>query len=250
MPELLSLVAAARAAAVDHEFDRAAELAGRILEAHPACLPALRVLAWAQLELGDDRALTTFERCAEIDPEDALAAVGQAIWRQDRDQTDLAIRHWVRAWELDPYNQAIRRALVKLTGELPESAFADGVGLLRQGRADEAADVLRRVAAVEPPDMAALLALLSALWPLAARRQAFNLALTVLAAHPHCVKALLTAALMEEAAGHTLRSRDLVARAEQVDPGFELSQRVVRELGLQAVIEPQRANRPVLVQAR
>jgi tetratricopeptide (TPR) repeat protein len=145
MSEALNLIADARAAALARRFDRAAELATRALDSLPSCLAALRILAWAQLELGDDSALATFESCTAIDPEDALAHVGQAIWHQRRGETEAAIHAWERAWELDPHNQSIRRALVKLTGELPESLLADGIGLMRADRPDEAAEVLRQL---------------------------------------------------------------------------------------------------------
>src|SRR4030081_892673 len=143
MPEILQLIAEARGAAFEHRFEEAARRASRVLDRLPACLAALRILAWAQLELDTDReptALATFERCAALDTEDPLAYVGQAIWYQQRHDPETAIRQWVHAWELDPQNQAIRRALVKLTGELPESVLADAVALLRSHRPDEAAD--------------------------------------------------------------------------------------------------------------
>src|SRR5437667_4079957 len=117
MPEILNPIASACRAAFAHRFDQAAAQALNVLDHQPTCLPALRLLAWAQLELDEDESLTTFERCAAFDPEDALAHVGQAIWYQQRLQLDAAIRHWVRAWELDPQNQAFRRVLVKLTGD-------------------------------------------------------------------------------------------------------------------------------------
>src|SRR5579859_1520061 len=131
MPEILNPIASACRAAFAHRFDQAAAQALAVLDRHPACLPALRVLAWAQLELDDDESLSTFARCVAVDPEDALAHVGLAIAFQQRRQLDVAVHNWVRAWELDPQNQPIRRALVKLTGELPESALADAIGLLR-----------------------------------------------------------------------------------------------------------------------
>src|SRR5207237_7771588 len=115
------------------------------LDRLPTCLVALRILACTQLELDDDAALLTFQTCSEYDPEDPIAHVGQAIWYQQRGQNDAAIGEWVRAWELDPHNQSIRRGLVKLTGELPESGFADAVSLLRRGHEDEAAETLRRL---------------------------------------------------------------------------------------------------------
>src|SRR5438132_7776291 len=136
MPDILNLIAEARSAAFDHRFEAAAKAAAGVLDRQPTCLLALRILAWAELEQNDDHALETFERCAAGDPEDALAYVGQAIWYQQRGQNDAALQQWVRAWELDQQSQAIRRVLVKLTGDLPESPLADAIGLLRAGRED------------------------------------------------------------------------------------------------------------------
>src|SRR5947209_2173176 len=131
MSDSLSLIAEARAAALDGRFDDATHLAMRIVAESPSCLVAYRILAWAQLELGDDRALANFQTCSTIDPEDALAHTGQAIWHEQRFATAAAIQSWTRAWELDPHNQSIRRALFKMSGDLPESLLADGIGLLR-----------------------------------------------------------------------------------------------------------------------
>src|SRR5258707_987845 len=123
-------------------------LTGRVIEPLPTCLAAWRILAWAQLELDADdepTALATFQQCAALDAEDPLAYVGQAIWYQQRHDNHAAIRQWVHAWELDPQSQAIRRALVKLTGELPESLLADAVALMRAHCEDEAVDLLRQL---------------------------------------------------------------------------------------------------------
>jgi Flp pilus assembly protein TadD len=233
---------------LDHHFDQAARLASSVLVRLPSCLPALRVLAWAQLELDDDAALETFEHCAALDPEDALAYVGQAIWHQQRSDNESASRMWVCAWELDPQNQAIRRALVKLTGELPESTLADAVGLLRSNREDDAADLLRRLWS-ERSDPAVAVTLMSALWDSGAQHDAFNLALAVQANQPRCVKAALFAAAREDRAGRTLRSREVIARAEQVDPGLKLFANVVRQVGLQGALDQHRASRTPIAAA-
>jgi tetratricopeptide (TPR) repeat protein len=249
MPDVHNLLAQARAAAAAHRFDEAASLGQRILSGAPTCLVAMRILAWAQLELGDDRALATFQRCAALDPEDALAEVGQAIWYQQREQQAPALERWVRAWELDPFNQEIRRGLVRLAGELPESVLADGIGLLRAGRYDEAAEVLWRVADTSRP--AARLALMTALWAQGAARQVYSLAIAVHAAAPESIKALLYVAASEEAEGRTLRGRDFLARAEQADPGLELFGEVARDLHLHLLSTPDtaRASRPTLASA-
>jgi tetratricopeptide (TPR) repeat protein len=249
MPEILTLIADARRAAVNHHFVEAAAQASRVLDRLPTCLSALRILAWAQLELDDDEALETFERCAAHDPEDVLAYVGQAIWYQQRGQDDAASRQWVRAWELDSFNQAIRRALVKLTGELPESALADAIGLLRGGREDEAADMLRRLRA-ERPDAVVALTLLSALWASGAQREAFSLAVAVHQKFPESVKAALFVGALEDRAGRTLRSREAIARAEQIDPGLTLFADTVRQAGLQPALDLHRASRTPLAAAR
>lgn len=249
MSEILNLIANARQAAFEQRFEDAAALALRALDRFPTCLAGLRILAWAQLELEDDAALATFEKCAGYDPEDALAQVGQAIWYQQRRDNDAALGKWVRALELDPHSQAIRRALVKLTGELPESPLADAVSLLRTGRADEAVDALRALRS-ERSDPAVGLSLITALWAAGAQRDAFELAIAVLTSHPEVVKAGLYVAALEDRAGRTLRSREAIARAEQVDPGLTLFADVVRQVGLQPALDLHRAARTPLAAAR
>jgi tetratricopeptide (TPR) repeat protein len=242
-------LAQARAAVVEHRFEDAARQASHVLSDAAGCLMSLRILAWAQLELGDERAVASFERCVELDPEDARAEVGQAIWHQQREHEAAAVAHWLRAWELDPHNQLIRRALVRLTGDLPDSLLAEGIGLLRVGRWDEAAEVLRQVLAANPSDTAANLGLIAAWRALGARRQADELAIAVHTLAPSCIKGLLYVAAMQEAEGRKLRSRDLLARAEQADPGLVLFADVAHELFALPVPAETRASRPTLASA-
>jgi tetratricopeptide (TPR) repeat protein len=249
MPEIMNLIADARRAVMDHRFDDAAAQASDVLKYLPSCLAALRILAWAQLELGDDAALDAFERCAAYDPEDALAYVGQAIWYQQRRQNEAARRSWVCAWERNPDNQMIRRALVKLTGELPESLLADAIGLLQAGRPEDAADILNRLHA-HGSDPTIALALLSALWASGAQHEAFEMAASAHANWGVSVKAALYIAAVEDRAGRTLRAREALARAEQVDPGLTLFADVVRQVGLQPAVDLHRAHRAPLAAAR
>src|SRR5260370_20898390 len=186
MSDILKQIADARRSVMDHRFHEAAAQASAVLSHLPSCLSALRVLAWAQLEVDEDAALDAFERCAAFDPEDALAYVGQAIWHQQRRQDASASRFWVQAWELDSANQLIRRALVKLTGELPESQLADALGLLQTGRADDAADILRGLRA-QRAEPTVELALISSLWATDANREAFHVAASMHATRTHNV---------------------------------------------------------------
>jgi tetratricopeptide (TPR) repeat protein len=250
MSELLNLIAEARDAALEHRFDLAARRAREVLGLLPTCLGALRILGWAQLELEQDDAVETFERCAELDPEDALACVGQAIWYQQRGENDSAGRFWQCAWELDPDNQAIRRALVKLSGDLPESPFADAVGLLRHGHIEDAVELLRTVYR-QRQDASVAASLMSALAAWGAQHEAAQLALAVYTRGGQSVKAALLVAALEDRAGRTLRSREAIARAEQADPGLVLFADVVRQVGLESAVDLHRATRtPVFAAAR
>ena len=64
------------------------------------------------------------------------------------------------------------------------------------------------------------------------------------------MKAALYVAALEDRAGRTLRSREAIARAEQVDPGLTLFADVVRQVGLQAALDLHRASRASLAGAR
>ncbi len=252
MPEIYQLIAEARGAAFDHHFDQARRVASGVLDRLPNCLAALRILAWAQLELDTDAeptALAVFQQCSALDPEDPLAYVGQAIWYQQRRDNDSAIRHWVRAWELDPENQTFRRAVVNLSGELPESTLADAICLLRDRHDDEAVNLLRHLRQ-ERADSTVALKFISALWASGGQREAFDVALAVHTVHPQSVKATLYVAALEDRAGRTLRSREAIARAEQVDPGLTLFSDVVRQVGLQNALDQHRASRTPLAAAR
>ena len=68
MSEIVNVIADARAAALDSRFEDAARHAAAVLKQLPSCLLALRIRAWAQLELDQDEALATFEACASYDP--------------------------------------------------------------------------------------------------------------------------------------------------------------------------------------
>ncbi|MCA1644862.1 MAG: hypothetical protein LC797_05100 [Chloroflexi bacterium] len=203
----------------------------------------------AAFEHREPNALATFQQCIELDPEDPFAYVGQAIWYQQRHDNASAIREWVHAWELDPQNQAIRRALVNLTGELPESSLADAINLLRADRVEEAADLLRQVRR-ERPDAAVALKLIGALWVTGAQREAAELARAVHGSYPQSVNAALYVAALEDRAGRTLRSREAIARAEHVDPGLTLCADLVRQVGLQNALDQYRASRTPLAATR
>ena len=121
---------------------------------------------------------------------------------------------------------------------------------MRANREDEAADHAAAACAPNAPTPAVDLVLMTALWASGAQREAFDVALAVHAKHPQSVKAALYVAALEDRAGRTLRSREAIARAEQVDPGLALFSDVVRQVGLQPALDLHRASRAPLAAAR
>lgn len=233
MPDLAEQLQEARRAAEDQQFEEATSLAREVLKTHPSSLLALRLLGWSQLSLGDEGALDNFQTCAQIDPEDALAQVGQAICYEQRGEQQEAVSRFKQAWELDPNDQRIRREIGRLGGELTDSPLAEGIALLQAGRYDAATTPLRAAAAARPDDVVAPLSLATALWRLGGKQPAYNLASSALSAYPQCVKALLMVVAVETGGGRLLRTRELMARVEQVDPGLLLYGDLAGEFGVQ-----------------
>lgn len=237
MADILEQLTAARDAARQGDFAEARGTASEILASNPHCLLALRLQGWAELELGLEEALATFRACAAIDPLDPLAEVGMALVEEDRAQLAEALRHFVRAYELDAADQRIRVEIRRLGAELPETRLADGLSLLCEGSYERAIEALRAAAAAAPDDPAARLGLARALWSVGAREQVTNLCTSILATLPNCLEALIYLVAAELAQGRTLRTRELLARLDAVDPGHVFSERLLEETGVSRAVQ-------------
>ncbi len=214
---------AARVEAMAGRYQQAAELSRAAVANHPNALLALRILAWAELELGQPTARDRFEACLRIDPEDAIAEVGLGILAEAQSRVDEARQHFARAFELDPTDEHVRAQLGRLGGELPTSQRIEGLHAARAGDLAGAATCLREASASDPPDPAARLALATVIWQLGAREQIENICQDVLATDPHCLKAQLYLLALAVDRKRSLQIRDLQARVGALDPGGMLS---------------------------
>lgn len=237
MNDVVDRLRAARHEARAGRFEQARSLASAVLATHPHALLALRLLAWAELELGLDGAVAAFEACQRAAPLDPVAELGLALVARRLDQPPVALRHFCRAFELGAAEPEVRLEIQTLGGELPESRLAEGLGLLREGDYPRAAETLRAAAAAVPDDPAARLGLAHALWRVGAREQVANLCSTLLATHPHCLDALVFAIAAELAMGRILRARELLARVELVDPGHLLAAPLLAETGVSRALQ-------------
>ncbi|MBI3964672.1 MAG: hypothetical protein HY329_03470 [Chloroflexi bacterium] len=231
MAEISEILRSARQAALSNRFDTAAGLCRRVLATYPNCLIALRILAWTELEGGQDTARDRFGTCSLLDPEDPLASVGQGVLHELQGRSDRALEHFVRAYELDPSDDRIAAEIVRLGGTAPQTHLAEAMRRLAKGDNAGAADHLRAASASNQSDPASCLALARAIWPLGGRTQVNNLVITVLGLSPNCLKAILYQLAVEVDGRRMLRARELVGRAAEIDPGFLLSRQYLGELG-------------------
>ena len=106
--DLAQHLATARLKVEVGDYQGAAHASAAILADRPNCLLALRIQAYATLELGWlPAAEASFRSCASIDPEDELAHIGLAMCAEQQGELDQASAEFCRAWELAPNDPAI-----------------------------------------------------------------------------------------------------------------------------------------------
>jgi len=208
-------------------------LAREIVKQQPHCLLALRLLALLSLDAGTREALSAFQQCAAIDPQDPLAEVGLAMICEDAGVVESAIRHYRRAAELSPDDPRVEDELARLgVMAVPPTALGEGIRALRVQDTARAIPELQAALSEQPADPAAKLALAQALWLEQATDQATALASQVLATHPHSIVALMILLASELRRGRALRVRELQARIDAIEPGLVLHPEVASLLGL------------------
>lgn len=223
---------AARKAALEGVYSLAAELSREVLTEHPHALLALRLLAWSEMELEEGTPEETFRACLEVDAEDAVAEVGLALTAERRKDDAEARLHLLRAYELDPTLEGLADQLRRLGADLPDGPLVDGMRKLRAGDLGAAATAFRMAAVMHRPDLAARLALATAIWPLGGRDQVENICSDVLTTHPNCLKALLYLLALAVERRRTLQVRELLQRVMDVDPGLLLSRDILDRIGM------------------
>ncbi len=103
----------------EQNIDEAVAHCLHILELYPKHIDTYKLLGKAFLEAQRyANAVDIFQRILSSIPDDFLSHVGMSIIREDENNLNAALWHMERAFEVQPYNPAIRDELRRLYGEL------------------------------------------------------------------------------------------------------------------------------------
>jgi tetratricopeptide (TPR) repeat protein len=182
----------------DSRLGEAVAHSRHILEQHPRYLDAYRTLGKALLEQGDyPGAVDVFHRILGAVPADFIAHVGLALVHKAGDRWKEALWHMERAFEVEPYNPAIRSELQDLYGrrdglapeqpELTQGALARFY--VKGGLYQQAVLELRQLLATEADRVDLRLLLAEALWRADDRMEAAEVCRQLLELLPDCLQA-------------------------------------------------------------
>jgi len=207
------------------------QLCQEILQEHPRCLRACRLVGEALWAKGDGAAATqVFQAILSVDPEDLVARYGLAMAMEDQDP-DEALRQLEIAFALAPTNTEIRRTLqrfykargrqkasnlptprLKLNEEALARLYARG------GLWPRAVVEARRLLKAQPKRTDLRLFLAEALWHIGERAQAAALCQEILAVWPYCLKANLILGQIWWDAGEKEAAQALLSKIEELKP--------------------------------
>lgn len=99
----------------ENRLPEAASHCHHVLRQYPQHVDSYRLYGRVLLEQQEyTKAIDIFERVASVDPEDLIAHAGLALAYKENLNLPRAVWHMERAFELDPYNRAIRDELAEL----------------------------------------------------------------------------------------------------------------------------------------
>jgi tetratricopeptide (TPR) repeat protein len=230
-----------RSAIEEGQLDRPRRVCEAILDHRPDNLETILLLSEIRLEAGDYRlAIDGFERVLGGDPECFLAYAGLGIANEAL-HDDSAAYHWfMRAFDLNPVNQEIRRERDRLFqlsypgGEPAErlSDMATGNSLLGAGLPEQAIDAFRRAMLQEPGRAEIKLGLAEAYWLLGIHGETIETCKLALGDAPRAVKAFALQACVAAEEGDLEQARLLLRKVHVQDPEGRLGARFLESTAL------------------
>ncbi|MFN2189785.1 MAG: tetratricopeptide repeat protein [Candidatus Promineifilaceae bacterium] len=214
------------AALIDESrLDEAAAHCRNILEQHPRHMPTYELLGKALLEMKNfEEAVDIFLRVLSADPENIISHAGLAIAYASEEDYRRATWHMERAYDIDPYNQAISAELIELyrnrDGAAPDSLQMTRAALarlyIRGALYDSAAKELEQLL-MEQPDREDLHVMLAeTYYRHDKRKEAKRKAEEILADLPLCIKANAILAGLWSASGRPDRAKQHLMRVRTV----------------------------------
>src|SRR6185437_627361 len=206
-----------------------------ILTYFPEALEAQRLLGEVYLAQGQmDEAQQTFEWILTNDPENVIVYCDRALISERTSDIDTALDCYQQAYELSRGNANIRQEFNQLSARVGQQEFMfSRAGLARlYMRGDLLTQAIQEwdaVLAISPDRLDARLGLMETYWREGTYEKAEQVAMQLLEEVPTCVKALLFLAHIASIS-NIPRSRDLLIRAQALDPELAMAQELFADL--------------------
>lgn len=225
------------------QIDEAMEQCQHILTRYPDALEIQRLLGEVYLAQGRlDEAQQSFDWILVNDPENVIVYCDRALICEHQSDIDTALDCYQQAYELSRGNSQIRHEFNTLSAKAGQQEFMfSRAGLarlyMRGNLLAQAIQEWEAVLSVSPDRMDARLGLLETYWRDGLYDEVERMASRILEEVPHCLKALLLMAHVVSAY-NMQRARDLVARAEKLDPELLFAQDLFSDLAASQPNDP------------
>ena len=206
-----------------------------ILTYFPEALEAQRLLGEVYLAQGQmEEAQQTFEWILTNDPENVIVYCDRALISERTSDIDTALDCYQQAYELSRGSSDIRQQFNQLSARVGQQEFMfSRAGLARlYMRGDlltQAIQEWEAVLAISPERLDARLGLMETYWREGTYDKTEQVAMQLLEEVPTCLKALLFLAHVASIS-NTPRARDLLLRAEALDPELTMAQELFADL--------------------
>ncbi len=240
MATLQSVRDQARAAVVAGEYPLALSLVELIRRHFPRDFETLGLAGQIQLAQGRRaEARDSFSTVLEVDPENVVARSGLALLAEEDRDLDQALEHLERAFALDSSNRQLAWEITRLHVLLSHTRPADAGfsqhaiarRFLREKRYERAIPLLEDALRRAPGAVDVAVGMAQALWLARRREQAEQVAASILADHPDCLKAMAMVAGLAFSRGDA-GALSLLRKTAELDPGNSVSRRLFVEAGL------------------
>src|SRR5258708_5641178 len=224
-------------------IDEAMANCQNVLTYFPEALEAQRLLGEVYLAQGQlEEAKQTFEWVLTNDPENVIVYCDRALISERSSDIDTALDCYQQAYELSRGNANIRQEFNQLSARAGQQEFMfSRAGLARlYMRGDLLTQAIQEwdaVLAISPERLDARLGLMETYWRDGMYEKAEGVATLLLEEIPTCLKALLYLAHITSIP-NVQRARELLRRAEALDPDLTMAQEVFADLAARQPNDP------------
>ncbi|MEO7019023.1 MAG: tetratricopeptide repeat protein [Ktedonobacteraceae bacterium] len=214
-----------------------------ILSYFPEALEAQHLLGEVYLAQGQlEEAQQTFEWILTNDPENVIVYCDRALISERASDIDTALDCYQQAYELSRGNANIRQEFNQLSARAGQQEFMlSRAGLarlyMRGGLLTQAIQEWEAVLASSPERLDARLGLIETYWHEGLFDKAEHFATQLLEEIPTCLKALLYLAHITSIS-NVARAKDLLQRAETLDPELHMAQEIFADLAAKQPNDP------------